>query len=114
MEFKYGMRLRGFSLGCQPMNGFICRDDDTTGKYHDILVYDRQLTEQEIKDYELDALTWFAVQEDSTDAWDNGTYNYEKAVQMLLEQGHGLIAVINESSGEYEEEIEYSDIFLTD
>ena len=110
MEFKYGMRLRGFSLGCQPMNGFICRDDDTTGKYHDILVYDRQLTEQEIKDYELDALTWFAVQEDSTDAWDNGTYNYEKAVQMLMEQGHGLIAVIDTDHDYCVQEIAYDEV----
>lgn len=25
--FKYGMRLRGFSIGCQPMNGFYERQD---------------------------------------------------------------------------------------
>lgn len=110
MEFRYGMRLRGFSPGCQPMNGFLRREDDTTGKYHDILVYDRQLTEQEIKDYELDALTWFAVQEDSTDAWDNGTYNYEKAVQMLLEQGHGLIAVIDREHDYCVQEITYDEV----
>ena len=54
MEFRYGMRLRGFSPGCQPMKGFICREDDTTGKYWDVLVYDRELTESEIRDYELD------------------------------------------------------------
>ena len=110
MEFRYGMRLRGFSIGCQPMNGFHRRDDDTTGKYHDIIVYDRQLSEQEIRDYELDALTWFAVQEDSTDAWDNGTYNYEKAVQMLLEQGHGLIAVISEDTNYCVQEITYDEV----
>ena len=110
MEFRYGMRLRGFCIGCQPMNGFHRREDDVTGKYHDILVYGRQLTVQEIWDYDLDALTWFAVQEDSADAWDNGTYNYEKAVQMLLEQGHGLIAVINEDTNYCVQEITYDEV----
>ena len=110
MEFRYGMRLRGFSPGCQPMTGLIRREDDTTGKYHDILVYDGQLTEQEIKDYELDALTWFAAQEDSADAWDNGSHDYETAVRMLLEQGHGLIAVINEDTNYCVQEITYEEV----
>ena len=108
MEFKYGMRLRGFSIGCQPMDGFLRREDST--KYHDVLVYGRQLTEQEVYAYDLDELTWFAVQEDSTDAWDNGTYNYEKAVQMLLEQGHGLIAVIDEDTNYCVQEITYDEV----
>lgn len=56
MEYKYGMRLRGFSIGCQPMKGFLRREDDTTGKYYDILVYNRPLTESEISGYELDSL----------------------------------------------------------
>ena len=50
------MRLRGFSIGCQPMNGLIRREDDTSGKYHDILMYDRELTEKELVEYELDDL----------------------------------------------------------
>ena len=54
--YKYGMRLRGFSIGCQPMQGFMERQDDPTGKYWDILVYDRELSEQEVQDYELDRL----------------------------------------------------------
>lgn len=54
-EFKYGMRLRGFSPGCQP-RGVIKREDDFTGRYYDILVYDRELTEKELSDYELDRL----------------------------------------------------------
>ena len=54
--FKYGMRLRGFSLGCQPMGGLLQREDDPSGKYHDILVYDRELSEAELRDYELDDL----------------------------------------------------------
>lgn len=54
-RYKYGMRLRGFSPGCQPP-GVKDRLDDETGKYWDIIVYDRELTETEIKDYELDYL----------------------------------------------------------
>jgi len=50
------MRLRGFSVGCQPKDGFIQREDDTTGKYYDILTYNRHLTEKECRDYELDYL----------------------------------------------------------
>lgn len=53
-EYKYGMRLRGFSIGCQPMDGFVERQDDASGLYHDILVYDRQLTQEEVDEYELD------------------------------------------------------------
>lgn len=52
--YKYGMRLRGFSIGCQPMKGFVERQDDRTGWYHDILIYDRKLTDEELAAYELD------------------------------------------------------------
>ena len=53
--YAYGMRLRGYSPGCQPKDGFVCRLD--SDKYHDILLYDRKLTEKEMRDYELDDLT---------------------------------------------------------
>lgn len=56
MVYVYGMRLRGFSPGCQPMNGLVERQDDITGRYHDLIVYDRKLTEKELRDYELDFL----------------------------------------------------------
>lgn len=55
-EYRYGMRLRGFSPGCQPMNGLIRREDDPFGEYWDILIYNRRLTDREVKDYELNAL----------------------------------------------------------
>ena len=55
-EYKYGMRLRGFSPGCQPKEGFLRREDDNMGDYYDIIVYDRPLAEDELRDYELDAL----------------------------------------------------------
>lgn len=54
MMEKYGMRLRGFSIGCQPREGLIRREDDPSGRYYDILIYNRILTDQELKDYELD------------------------------------------------------------
>lgn len=54
IDYYYGMRLRGFSIACQPMEGLIERQDDWTGKYHDVLVYSRELTAQECRDYDLD------------------------------------------------------------
>ncbi len=55
-EFKYGMRLRGFAPMCQPKEGFLRREDDTLGDYHDIIVYNRRLTDKELYEYELDDL----------------------------------------------------------
>ena len=55
-ECKYGMRLRGYSPGAQP-KGVIRREDDTTGKYHDIIVYGRPLSAEEISNYDLDTIT---------------------------------------------------------
>lgn len=54
--YLYGMRLRGFSPGCQPKQGLLWRQDDTTGLYWDIIVYDRPLTDEELRDYELDEI----------------------------------------------------------
>lgn len=55
-EYRYGMRLRGFAPMCQPMQGLLRREDDMDGEYYDILVYSRELTTDEIADYELDAI----------------------------------------------------------
>lgn len=49
----YGMRLRGFSVGCQPF-GVVERMDDASGRYWDIIAYDRKLSDSEIADYDLD------------------------------------------------------------
>lgn len=54
MRCYYGMRFRGFSPMCQPMDGLIERQDDKFGMCHDILVYDRILSAKELEDYELD------------------------------------------------------------
>ena len=55
---------------------------------------------------------WYAVQENSEDAWDYGSESYSEAVQMLKDQGHGLIAVIEVD--EYDtlcvDEIEYEEL----
>ena len=60
-EYKYGMRLRGFAPGCQPMDGLVEAQEgrcmgDSRRRYHSILVYNRRLTEDEINGYELDDL----------------------------------------------------------
>lgn len=54
--YAYGMRLRGFSPGTQPMGTFLDRMEDTTGKYHDILIYSVPLKEEIAKQYDLDFL----------------------------------------------------------
>lgn len=56
MRYVYGMRLRGYSIGCQPMDGLKFVMDSRDKKYHDILVYDRELNDAELFNYELDFL----------------------------------------------------------
>lgn len=60
-EYIYGMRLRGFSLGAQPMMGLKRREDcPADGRfsrsYYDILIYSRPLEEWELRNFELDYL----------------------------------------------------------
>lgn len=60
-EYKYGMRLRGFSIGAQPLSGLKRHEDcpksgQYSRAYHDILVYNRPLEEWEIRNFELDYL----------------------------------------------------------
>ena len=54
--FRYGMRLRGFAPLQQPMEGLVDHEDDATGKYWHILVYNRKLSDKEVWAYELDEL----------------------------------------------------------
>lgn len=54
--YTYGMRLRGFAPGCQPLDGLADHCPDPTGKYHDILVYERELSRYEQQSYGLDYL----------------------------------------------------------
>lgn len=57
---------------------------------------------------------WYAVQEVRLDPWDNGSDDYETAVEMLeelvKETGRGLIAVIDEDTKTCIEEIEWDEI----
>ena len=86
--FEYGMRLRGFAPLCQPMNGFVERKDDKSGKYHDILVYDRELTNEELRDYELDDL--------------NDSFELERNLSVTLKvNGRGaVVTVVDNESGD--------------
>lgn len=54
VRYLYGMRLRGFSIGCQPMKGLLERRDSSQREYYDILVYTRPLEDWEIRNFELD------------------------------------------------------------
>lgn len=58
--YKYGMRLRGllrcFLYAFQPTIGLIRREDDPTGRYHDILICSRPLNDHEQDVFELDYL----------------------------------------------------------
>lgn len=59
MEYRYGMKARGFGPGCQPKEGLQGRDESYNGSrfkgdlYNDILIYNRPLTESECKEYDL-------------------------------------------------------------
>lgn len=50
--YKYTYRLRGFSIGCQPMNGFLEWRTEKAYKY-EVIIYNRELTKEEIENYEL-------------------------------------------------------------
>lgn len=57
MLYYYGMRLRGFSPGCQPKEGLVTAlDCEPCERYYNILVYNRKLTDEETRDFELDFL----------------------------------------------------------
>ena len=47
-RYAYGMRLRGFSPGAQP-RGVLERQDDRSGRYYDIIIYDHALTDKEVR-----------------------------------------------------------------
>ena len=55
-NYTYGMRLRGFSPGCQPMKGLVLAREDKSGEDYDILSYARKLSDEDVRNYELDYL----------------------------------------------------------
>lgn len=77
MIYTYGMRLRGFAPGCQPLEGLIRIEDDPSGKYYyNLLTYNRKLTEAEVKQYELDPLA-FKKSERKPGRWIHGSTKAE-------------------------------------
>lgn len=54
--FKYGMRARGIAPMCQPKDIYDWADDDTSSGYYSFLWYKRKLTNEELREYELDFL----------------------------------------------------------
>lgn len=53
--YFYGMRNRGYSIGCQPGNVYE-RYDSETPEYHDIIAYTSELSDYDLYVYELDYL----------------------------------------------------------
>ena len=52
-EYLYGMRLRGYAPGCQPKEGLV-NVYYGNSQYHNLISYNRRLTKEEMKQYELD------------------------------------------------------------
>jgi hypothetical protein len=53
MRYVYGMRERGYGEGNQPIEGFVEKMEDPTEAFWDLLIYERELSEKEIKEYDL-------------------------------------------------------------
>ena len=58
MEYKYGMLNRPFSIGCQPKGVLKVEEGDKQdgGSFWNILIYDRELTKEDIYTYELERI----------------------------------------------------------
>ena len=54
--YYYGMRERGFSIGCQPKDGFVECMEDPNEEYWNILKYSRKLSDMEKETYSLEFL----------------------------------------------------------
>lgn len=70
--YIYGMKARPYSIGCQPMEGLVTHKiyevkeiltAEERNKFHDILLYDRRLSDKEQYDYELQCLGIWEVEE---------------------------------------------------
>ena len=66
LGFVYGMRLRGYSPGAQPMENILVVGEGKRG-YYNLLAYSRKLTKNQIEDYELDYL---GVYNYTNDTWE--------------------------------------------
>lgn len=70
--YIYGMKARPCNIGCQPMEGLVTHKiyeakeiltAEERDKFHDILLYDRRLSDKEQYDYELQYLGIWEVEE---------------------------------------------------
>lgn len=55
--YKYGMRLRPYGMGCQPMENYVCCDDGATAdgwRYHNFVYYTKRLSEKDADHFDLD------------------------------------------------------------
>lgn len=51
--YKYGMKYRPFSIGCQPLENLIEAQEDPEHNYYNILLYSEPLTPEQIRSYQL-------------------------------------------------------------
>ena len=54
--YVYGMRVRGFSPGAQPKEGWLDTEVDPLDDYWNVLLYSRPLKRKECEEYDLDFL----------------------------------------------------------
>lgn len=54
MEYYYGMRLRHYGIGCQPSGARLVKLNRY--EYFDCIVYDKQLSNEDVDNYSLDFL----------------------------------------------------------
>lgn len=89
--YLYGMRLRGVSLGAQPMEGLWRHEEQSAlAKYYDILYYNRRLTPEEVETYDLDSLTpKTKIEELEELGHESYKHRVQRALDVTLELAYG-------------------------
>lgn len=68
MRYVYGMRLRPYSIGCQPREGLVRANPHEAyfnrRRYWSVLTYDRPLTDYELENYDLDFIKQYNYDEE--------------------------------------------------
>ena len=54
--YMYGMKERGFGMGCQP-KGFVKWEDSDCDGYYSYVYYDEPLTEEQMEQYEMELIS---------------------------------------------------------
>ena len=67
MRYIYGLRFRPFGIGTAPRGQIEVIEGKKIGRkrYYDFVIYDKQLSEEEVKKYELD----FIGDEEANKIW---------------------------------------------